>query len=177
MSELILYSAILFPLCAGLLGFLFPQNWSRTGYFLGSVLIELALVCGVFRVFNQLSLDPIHLAHFSSQLFAADGLSLLMAATAAAVYLIIGLLELNSTTSRSPWYYFWLLMIQSALMGLFFSFNTIAFYVGWELCVIPGIFLFYGWGNGNIRQVGMRLLIVSFIGSMSFLAGLILLLS
>ena len=176
MSELIVYSAIFLPLFAGLLGFILPESWSRPRYFLGSILLELALMMGVLGSFNRLALDPIHLAPFSSQLFAADGLSLLMAMTAVAVYLIIGLLELGSTTPRSNWYYFWLLMIQSALMALFFSFNTIAFYVSWELCVIPGIFLFYGWGSGNTRQVGMRLLIVSFIGSLSFLAGLALLL-
>jgi len=64
--------------------------------------------------------------------------------------------------------------MQGALNGVFLSLNGLAFYIFWELALIPIYFITAFWGEGNnIFRTTLRFFIYTFIGSLAMLASLI----
>ncbi|MCY0880515.1 MAG: proton-conducting transporter membrane subunit, partial [Firmicutes bacterium] len=101
---------------------------------------------------------------------ASNGLALfLMGMTA--VVTIAAIWASNARYSRS--YYFWVLFLEFAMMGLFAAADLVLFYVFWEALLIPVFFLLVGWGGTGGRSAAMKWLIVNLIGSLFMLVGII----
>ena len=43
----------------------------------------------------------------------------------------------------------WFLLLEGAIMGIFLSLDLIAFFVFWEVMLVPMYFLIQGWGSGR----------------------------
>lgn len=79
----------------------------------------------------------------------------------------------DQITSRVKEYNALLLLFEGAIIGVFTSLNLIAFYVFWELVLIPMFFLIGVWGGPRKRYAAMKFLIMTHVGSILLLLSFI----
>jgi NADH-quinone oxidoreductase subunit M len=107
-------------------------------------------------------------------LLAVDGLS-------SPFVLLTGMLGMSACfvsfgiRSRVREYFVWLLVLLSAVMGVFVSLDFVLFFIFWELELLPMYMLIYIWGNGRKEYSAMKFLIFTFSGSAFMLIGLLIL--
>ena len=119
--------------------------------------------------------DWIPITSFKVEYFlGVDGLS-------APLVLLTGLLGLaavlasGSVNFRVREYFVWLLVLQTAVMGVFAALDFILFFLLWELELIPMFFLISIWGSGRKEYSAMKFVIFTFLGSAFMLVGILLL--
>ena len=101
-----------------------------------------------------------------------DGLS-------APLILLTGLLGLAAVFSswsiqnRLKEYFAALLVLQTAVMGVFAAQDFILFFIFWELELIPMYFLIAIWGSGRREHSAMKFLVFTFVGSAFMLVGIL----
>ncbi len=76
-------------------------------------------------------------------------------------------------TFRPREYFMWLLMLQTAVMGVFISLDFILFFFFWELELVPTFFLIARWGTGRREYSAMKFFIFTFLGSAFMFAAII----
>lgn len=76
-------------------------------------------------------------------------------------------------TSRVKEYNALLLLFQGAIIGVFTSLNLVAFYVFWELVLIPMFFFIGVWGGPRKKYAAMKFLIMTHVGSILLLLSFI----
>jgi NADH-quinone oxidoreductase subunit M len=73
-----------------------------------------------------------------------------------------------------PWtFYGLILMMQSALVGVFTSFDGFLFYLFWEMALIPIYFICLIWGGENRSAITLKFFIYTLAGSLFMLVALI----
>lgn len=154
-------------------------------YVAGAVsLAELALSIVIFIKFDlgntayQLvdqAENWIPIESFRVQYFlGVDGLS-------APLVLLTGLLGMAAVFAswgikhRVREYFVWLLLLQTAVMGVFVSLDFLLFFIFWELELLPMFFLISIWGSGRREYSAMKFLIFTFLGSAFMLVGILVL--
>ena len=110
---------------------------------------------------------------FRAQYFlGVDGLS-------APMVLLTGLLGMAAVfvswgiRHRVREYFIWLLVLQTAVMGVFSALDFILFFLLWELELVPMFFLISIWGSGRKEYSAMKFLIFTFLGSAFMLVGIL----
>ena len=99
----------------------------------------------------------------SSYLLGVDGLS-------APLVLLTGLLGMAATfasrsiTHRIAEYFIWLLVLESAVMGVFVSLDLLLFFIFFEFEVIPMYMLISIWGSGRPRYSAMKFVLFTLAG-------------
>src|SRR5262249_18903133 len=83
------------------------------------------------------------------------------------------LISWNQITERVNEFYAWLLALQTAMLGIFLSFDIILFYVFFELSLVPLFFLIGIWGGPERRHAAGKFFIYTFVGSMITLLGVL----
>ena len=81
-----------------------------------------------------------------SYLVGVDGVSVFMVALTALVF-PIGMLASQPIRERIKAYTFWFLILEAAIMGIFLAVDLIAFFIFWELLLVPMYFIIAGWGH------------------------------
>ena len=108
----------------------------------------------------------------ASYLLGVDGLS-------APMVLLTGLLGFCaiiaswSIKERVREYFVWLLLLQTAVMGVFTSLDFLLFFLFWELELLPMYMLIAGWGTGRKTYSAMKFLIFTILGSAFMLVGIV----
>ncbi|MSQ41944.1 MAG: NADH-quinone oxidoreductase subunit M [Dehalococcoidia bacterium] len=103
-----------------------------------------------------------------------DGLS-------APMVLLTGLLSLASVLVswrvelRPREYYAWLLLLESAVGGVFMSLDLIQFFLFWELELLPMYLLISIWGTGRKEYSAMKFVLFTIVGSAFMLVGFLVL--
>ncbi len=72
-------------------------------------------------------------------------------------------------------YFAWLLILETAVAGVFLSLDLIQFFFFWELELIPMYMLISIWGSGRPRYSAMKFLLFTMAGSALMLAGFLVL--
>lgn len=110
-------------------------------------------------------------AGFEVQYFVGvDGLS-------APMVLLLGLLSVVavlvsfSIDERVKEYFAYLLLLETAVAGVFLSLDLIQFFLFWELELLPMYMLISIWGSGRNRYSAMKFLIYTLAGSAFMLVG------
>ncbi len=83
-----------------------------------------------------------------------DGLNIWLIALTSFLMVPSVLVSWESIKERSNEYYAWLLALQTAMLGVFFAFDVVLFYVFFELTLIPLFFLIGIWGGPARREAG-----------------------
>ncbi len=114
-------------------------------------------------------------AGFSVQyVLGVDGLS-------APMVLLTGLLSLASVLVsfnvklRTKEYFIWLLVLETAVSGVFLSLDLIQFFLFWELELLPMYLLISVWGSGRKEYSAMKFLLYTISGSALMLVGFLVL--
>jgi NADH-quinone oxidoreductase subunit M len=109
-----------------------------------------------------------------SYTLGVDGLS-------APLLLLLGLLSVVSVLvsfsieTRIKEYFAWLLLLETAVAGVFLSLDLIQFFLFWELELLPMYMLISIWGTGRNRYSAMKFLIFTLSGSAFMLVGFLVL--
>jgi NADH-quinone oxidoreductase subunit M len=165
-------TAIIFvPAIGGALVLALGRN-ARTARWLAllTVLVELGLTLALFTLYDsakgmQFTQQADWVPAFGIQyLLGVDGLSVPMV-------LLNGILGVAAVlvswgvSERPRQYFMWLLVLQTAVMGVFVSLDLILFFVFWELELVPMFFLISMWGTGRREYSAMKFLLFTFMGS------------
>ena len=108
----------------------------------------------------------------ASYFLGVDGLS-------APMVLLTGLLGFCaiiaswSIKERVREYFIWLLLLQTAVMGVFTSLDFLLFFLFWELELLPMYMLIANWGTGRKTYSAMKFLIFTILGSAFMLVGIV----
>ena len=172
---------VFLPLAAALLIALFVRGDLLVRRFAGAVaLTELALSIVVFARYD-LGLGGVQLIDkaedwipaFKVQYFlGVDGLS-------APLVMLTGLLGMAAVFAswginhRVREYFVWLLVLQTAVMGVFTALDFVLFFLLWEMELVPMFFLISIWGSGRPQYSAMKFLIFTFLGSAFMLVGIL----
>ena len=70
-------------------------------------------------------------------------------------------------------YFIWLLLLQTAVTGVFLSLDFVLFFIFWELELLPMYFLISVWGGGRKEYSAMKFLIFTLLGSAFMLVGIL----
>jgi NADH-quinone oxidoreductase subunit M len=101
-----------------------------------------------------------------------DGLSLPMV-------LLTGLLSLIAVGSsftienRVKEYFFWFLMLETGMMGVFTALDFFLFYVFWEITLVPMYFLIGIWGGPKKEYAAVKFFLYTLFGSVFMLLGIL----
>ncbi len=105
--------------------------------------------------------------------FSLDGLSLLLVLLTTFLTPIIILASSRFQSRRLNIYFGLILMMEMALIGVFTARDGLAFYLFWELALIPVYFITAIWGGTNRIRVTFKFFIYTLSGSLVMLVALI----
>ena len=177
-------TAIVFlPIAGALLLALLPVDAKRVKYVAASIsAVELALAIIVFGLYDSSRpgfqlvdrfANWIPIESFKVQYFlGVDGLS-------APLILLTGLLGIVAVLAswniqlRQKEYFIWLLVIQTAVMGVFSSLDLMLFFIFWELELLPMFLLISIWGSGRKEYSAMKFFIFTILGSAFMLVAIL----
>ena len=122
----------------------------------------------VDRVVDWVPIDSFNVQYF----LGVDGLS-------APMVLLTGLLGMAAVYAswrikhRVKEYFIWLLVLQTAVLGVFTALDFLMFFLFWELELIPMYLLISTWGSGRKEYSAMKFLIFTFLASAFMLVGIL----
>ena len=102
-----------------------------------------------------------------------DGISLPMVLLATLLSLI-AILASASITDKPKGYYALMLLLETAMLGVFMAQDWVLFYVFWELTLIPLFFLINGWGGKGRQGASLNFVLYTMGGSVFMLLALLL---
>ena len=169
---------VLIPLIGSLLVFLMrgKMAWQTA---LASALVQLGLMSFIYSgfvadaSFQFNSLLPWIPKSGVSLNMGIDGISMVLLLLTNLLTPLIILSSSQRTYSNESRYYGLLLLMQAALAGVFMARDGLAFYVFYELALIPIYFICAIWGGENRIKVTLKFFIYTFAGSLLMLIALI----
>ncbi len=102
-----------------------------------------------------------------------DHLSMLMVLLTAAIGVLAVLCSWSGIKKREREFYFFLLVLQTGIMGTFLAIDLFLFYIFWELMLIPLYFLVGIWGSKDRIFATMKFVLYTLAGSVLMLIALI----
>jgi NADH-quinone oxidoreductase subunit M len=102
-----------------------------------------------------------------------DGISLPMVLLTTLLS-FIAILASASIVKRVKGYYALILLLESAMLGVFVAQDWLLFYVFWELTLIPLFFLINGWGGKGCHTAALNFVLYTMGGSVFLLLALLL---
>ncbi len=170
---------IILPFLFALLAFAFEGRTARTLALAGSV-IELLFTIYLLAQFNSFTPDQISfskswIASFGIKFTVGlDGLNLLLVFLTSLLTPFI-ILSAFKNQDRPASFYALILLMQSALVGVFTAMDGFLFYIFWELALIPIYFICLIWGGDGRGQITFKFFIYTLTGSLLMLVALIFL--
>lgn len=101
-----------------------------------------------------------------------DGISFPLVALSALVFLV-AVVASYGIRDRVKEYFVLLLVLETAVMGVFLALDYILFYIFFELVLIPMYFLIAIWGGPRREYAAIKFLIYTIVGSLLMLVGII----
>ena len=102
----------------------------------------------------------------------ADGLSAAMIALTTLLTLVSLIYSLN-ITDRIKEFFFWFLLLETGMLGVFMSLDFFLFYVFWELTLVPMYFLIGIWGGPKKEYAAIKFFLYTLFGSVFLLLGIL----
>jgi NADH-quinone oxidoreductase subunit M len=99
-----------------------------------------------------------------------DGLSAVLVMLTGLLFLVAALISWNITL-RPREYFAWLLVLETAVMGVFASQDLLLFFLFWELELVPMFFLISIWGTGRKEYSAIKFVLYTLTGSAFMLVG------
>lgn len=108
-----------------------------------------------------------------SLIFKMDGISLSLVLLTAFLIPVIMVSTFSHHTRRTSAFYALILLMESALMGVFTTSDGLIFYIFWELTLIPAWFICAVWGGNDRIRITFKFFVYTFTGSLFMLVALI----
>lgn len=107
--------------------------------------------------------------------FGLDALSLLLVILTSFVFLLALIASKNNIKGKHKFYYSMILLLQTAVLGVFCARDMFLFFMFWELELVPMYFLIGQWGDLKAKASAMKFVLYTFLGSLFMLLGILLL--
>lgn len=190
-DELLLSWVVLFPFGVALALFAFdgiarmfalPQLGEQTWRFLGflAALGSFALTVEVWLRFDstlggmQFVQHTAWLADYGINYYlGVDGISLFLVVLTGFLLPIIFLASWTDIGVRIKHYIFFMLALQTGMLGAFLALNMFLFYVFWEVMLIPMYFVIGIWGGPRRIYATIKFFIYTMVGSLLMLVGIL----
>tara|TARA_R110000737_G_scaffold2923_18_gene9955 strand:- start:42269 stop:43909 length:1641 start_codon:yes stop_codon:yes gene_type:complete len=180
-SQTILLLALLIVPLLGALGIAFsskPDNAYRTA--LGVSIALLLPLCKMVMDFDFANASQTQAAYSFSWIeglglrfsIGMDSISLLLIALSVLLGPIVVAASKTAITDNKKMYYAWLLVLQSAMVGVFAAQDLLLFYICFEFTLLPMFILIRVYGSTNRVAASTKFFLYTFTGSMMTLAGL-----
>lgn len=104
---------------------------------------------------------------------AVDGLSLWLVLLTTFIMPIAVISTWNAVEKRPAAFYVFLLLLESAMIGVFVSLDLLVFYLFFEATLVPMFFLIGIWGGENRIYAAVKFFIFTAVGSLLMLAAII----
>jgi len=104
-----------------------------------------------------------------------DGISVWLFALTAFLSIIAVLGAWTGVTRRVVAFYACLLMLETAMLGVFAALDVVVFYVFWEAMLVPMYFIIGVWGGEGRLYAAIKFLLYTLFGGVLMLAGVALL--
>jgi NADH-quinone oxidoreductase subunit M len=177
---MILASLIGLPLLLSLVLFLVKGDGAKRIALAGSVVVFLLTLVAYYILRH----DPANAALLSVNVswiktigtnfhVSLDGISMVMVLLTAFLTPLIILSSFSHKYEHSNTFYALILMMQSALIGVFAARDGFLFYMFWELALIPIYFICGFWGGENRGKITFKFFLYTLVGSLFMLAALI----
>src|ERR1700758_4063638 len=170
---------IIVPLIASLLLFIMKGEAVKKAA-LGFSIIEFALSIAAYLQFKNdatskmLALNCTWVESLGIKFAVGlDGISLLLVLLTTFLVPLIILSSYKSEYAKPNAFYGLILLMQSALVGVFTANDGFLFYIFWELALIPIYFICLVWGGENRGKITFKFFIYTLFGSLFMLIGLI----
>ena len=112
-------------------------------------------------------------------IFKLDNISMILTALTSFVFLLASFASKFNIRTNHKFYYSMLMLLMSAILGIFTAGDMFVFFLFWELELIPAYFLIGGkWGvneNPMAQSSAIKFVLFTFLGSMVMLLGILLL--
>ena len=102
--------------------------------------------------------------------FGVDGLSMPLVLLTG-LLMTVAVLVSWDVTLRPKEYFAWLLVLETAVLGVFTSLDLIFFFAFWELELLPMFMLISIWGSGRRHYSALKFVLFTLFGSAFMLAG------
>jgi NADH-quinone oxidoreductase subunit M len=102
-----------------------------------------------------------------------DGISLLLLLLTAFINILCILISWTAITNKVGSFHFFLLFLESMVMGLFMATDLLLFYLFWEIQIIPMFFLVGIWGHERRVYAALKFVLFTLCGGLFMLIALI----
>src|SRR5438132_3732477 len=106
-------------------------------------------------------------------ILGVDGVSLFLVLLTTFLTPLVILFSFGDITTRVKEYFFFLLMLETGMLGAFLALDLFLFYVFWELMLIPMYFIIGIWGGERRLYAAIKFLVYTFVGSLLMLAAIL----
>lgn len=105
--------------------------------------------------------------------FGIDGISLLLILLTTILAAISVLSSFSAITVRIKEYYVSLLILETAMLGVFMAMDLFLFFIFWEVMLVPMYFLIGIWGAGRRLYSAIKFFLFTLFGSVFLLIGIL----
>lgn len=181
MIELLIYTLLL-PLVGSFLLLAVPKTNVSALKYTSLGISLLTLVCAVillinfdssssaFQYYSNISWIPQIDAGFR---VGVDGISILLVVLTAFLSPIMIMSSFSAIEKREKEYYFFVMLLEFAMIGVFISLDLMLFYIFWELILIPMYFIIGIWGGKDKLYATVKFFIFTVVGSLFMLAAIV----
>ncbi len=184
---MILNGLLLLPLLGGLIAWL--VSFSRPAWCrwislasLGTYFLAVLTLWVVHRGAFGLSADPVWLLTFDHAWIprigarfhlALDGISLLLLALTGLLGFLAVATSWKRIQDRTGFFHFNLLLVVTAVTGLFLSMDLLLFYCFWEIMLVPLLFLMIIWGHEGRSRAALKFFLFTQAGGLLMLVAIL----
>jgi NADH-quinone oxidoreductase subunit M len=111
-------------------------------------------------------------AHY---LLGVDGISLLLVLLTALLTFVATLSAWKAVENRLKEFYAFMLLLETAMIGVFLALDLLLFYVFWEVVLVPMYFLIGIWGGERRLYAAIKFFLYTLFGSVAMLVGILVL--
>ena len=184
MNQLVsILSAIVFLPLVGAMGVLFLNEGRKKalhGWTLGVTLADLALAVALAVQFDAGEGGYQFVDSFSwvpslgiQYLMGVDGISLFLVLLTAFLAPLAMLASWGRVRERVKGFTFWLLVLETGVLGVFTSLDLVVFYIFWEAMLVPMYFLIGAWGGERRGYATLKFFLYTMAGSALMLVGIL----
>ena len=112
--------------------------------------------------------SSLHINYF----LGMDGISLLMVLMTTLIFPFVVGVSFKEITERAREYYCWVLVMETAVLGVFLSLNLVLYYLFWEGMLIPMYFIIGIWGGPRRIYATVKFFLYTMVGSMVMLVSI-----
>src|SRR5688572_3308301 len=148
----------------------FATAWFGLAFIASLVLLKYDRVVGGMQFLEDHQWIPVIGARYQ---MGVDGVAVLLIVLTTLLGAIASLSSWNYIQKREKEYYVLLLLLQTAVVGVFTSMDLFLFYLFFEVSLVPMYFLIGIWGGENRLYAAIKFFLYTLVGSVIMLLGVL----